>query len=270
MSVLLGRGDGTFQARQAFAAGPVPTSVAVGDFNEDGVEDLVSADSSGDTTSALLGTSLHGVSALHAFSLASRDAARDAMTYFAEVQTRISSQRAIVGAFESRARYAVNTVAEGSQESTAAESRIADADVAEETAIPVKNRIPQQAGAAVLARANQEPALALTLLRGHDAEIWWGELAKVERRSEPSAGTPTIRRSGRMSPQASGTSIIRDHSSSRAGRTRGSSRPPGTTTRRRPVSLLPSAIAGFFVHGALQGRWRARRRRIVAPGRRRR
>ncbi len=40
-----------------------------------------------------------------------------------------------------------------------------DADVAEETASLVRLQILQQAGAAVLAQANQQPALALQLLK---------------------------------------------------------------------------------------------------------
>src|SRR5437867_12391463 len=36
VSVLLGNGDGSFQAAQSFAVGNGPTSVAVGDFNGDG------------------------------------------------------------------------------------------------------------------------------------------------------------------------------------------------------------------------------------------
>jgi flagellin len=40
-----------------------------------------------------------------------------------------------------------------------------DADIAEESAQLTKNRILQEAGAAVLSQANQLPALALALLR---------------------------------------------------------------------------------------------------------
>ena len=40
VSILLGNGDGTFQAPVAYATGTVPTSVAVGDFNGDGKLDL--------------------------------------------------------------------------------------------------------------------------------------------------------------------------------------------------------------------------------------
>jgi hypothetical protein len=43
LSVLLGRGDGTFQLIAPFADGSSPRSVAVGDFNGDGKQDVVTA-----------------------------------------------------------------------------------------------------------------------------------------------------------------------------------------------------------------------------------
>jgi hypothetical protein len=56
VNVLLGNGDGSFQAARNFAAGSSPRSVAVGDFNGDGTIDLAVANyiSSG-TVSVLLG-----------------------------------------------------------------------------------------------------------------------------------------------------------------------------------------------------------------------
>ncbi len=47
VSVLLGNGDGTFQAPRNFAVGDSPISIAVGDFNGDGVWDLAVAGSFG-------------------------------------------------------------------------------------------------------------------------------------------------------------------------------------------------------------------------------
>ena len=45
--MLLGKGDGTFAAPVNYAAGSNPISVAVGDFNGDGVPDLVTANNGG-------------------------------------------------------------------------------------------------------------------------------------------------------------------------------------------------------------------------------
>jgi len=39
--VLMGKGDGTFQAKTDYDVGTCPYSVAVGDFNGDGKTDLV-------------------------------------------------------------------------------------------------------------------------------------------------------------------------------------------------------------------------------------
>ena len=55
---------------------------------------------------------------------------------------------------------------EGEIESfSSAESRIRDADSAEETANMTRGTILQQAGVSILAQANQQPQLALQLLR---------------------------------------------------------------------------------------------------------
>ena len=50
VSVLLGNGDGTFQAAVNFAAGTSSCSVAVGDFNGDGKADLAVANQDAATT----------------------------------------------------------------------------------------------------------------------------------------------------------------------------------------------------------------------------
>jgi hypothetical protein len=43
VTVLLGKGDGTFQSAKSFSAGAYPCSLAVGDFNSDGYPDVVVA-----------------------------------------------------------------------------------------------------------------------------------------------------------------------------------------------------------------------------------
>ncbi len=55
VSVLLGRGDGTFDPQISIDVGSNPWSVAVGDLNGDGVSDLVTANYGSDTVSVLFG-----------------------------------------------------------------------------------------------------------------------------------------------------------------------------------------------------------------------
>ena len=55
VSILLGRGDGTFQAASDVGVGEAPVSVTVGDFNGDGRLDLATANVSASTVSILLG-----------------------------------------------------------------------------------------------------------------------------------------------------------------------------------------------------------------------
>jgi hypothetical protein len=55
VSVLLGNGNGTFQAARNFAAGSYPFAVTVGDVNGDGLQDLAAANERSNSVSVLLG-----------------------------------------------------------------------------------------------------------------------------------------------------------------------------------------------------------------------
>jgi len=54
VSVLLGNGDGSFQAVQNFEAESRPFSIAVGDFNGDGLPDLAVANGLSNNVSVLI------------------------------------------------------------------------------------------------------------------------------------------------------------------------------------------------------------------------
>src|SRR2546426_6435413 len=55
VSVLLGNGDGTFEAKRDYSMGSGPYSVAIGDLNGDGRPDLATANVNSNTVSVLLG-----------------------------------------------------------------------------------------------------------------------------------------------------------------------------------------------------------------------
>lgn len=76
----------------------------------------------------------------------------------------LTTNRGSLGAVESRLQVSINNLQVARENFAAAESRIRDVDVASEAAELTRVGILQQAGAAMLAQANQQPALALTLL----------------------------------------------------------------------------------------------------------
>ena len=83
-----------------------------------------------------------------------RDTAIDSVTTF----------RGDLGAQQNRLQSVVRSIANTTENLTAAESRIRDVDVAYETADLTRNSILQQAAVSVLSQANQQPQLALSLL----------------------------------------------------------------------------------------------------------
>lgn len=77
----------------------------------------------------------------------------------------INSARAMLGALQSRFENAVSNIQITAENTTAARSRILDADFAAETAAMTRAQILQQAGTAMLSQANQIPQQVLSLLK---------------------------------------------------------------------------------------------------------
>jgi flagellin len=95
---------------------------------------------------------------------AGQSASRLALDAVNDAIQSLATTRGTLGATESRLRVAVNNLSVARENFAAAESRIRDVDVAAEAAELTRLNILQQAGAAILAQANQQPALALNLL----------------------------------------------------------------------------------------------------------
>ena len=79
---------------------------------------------------------------------------------------QISTQRSVLGAIQNRLESTINNLTTNSENLSAARSRILDADFALETANLSRNQIIQQAGTSILAQANQQSQIALSLLGG--------------------------------------------------------------------------------------------------------
>jgi len=76
----------------------------------------------------------------------------------------VSSLRGGLGSAQNRFSSTIRSIANVAENLSAAESRIRDVDVAAETADLTRNSILQQAAVSVLAQANVQPQLALSLL----------------------------------------------------------------------------------------------------------
>ena len=81
---------------------------------------------------------------------------------------KLQSTRGDLGAAESRLSSGIANVRQIRENTLAAGSRIADADVAQVTASQTRNQIQLQVQTAVLGQANISSGLALSLLRGGD------------------------------------------------------------------------------------------------------
>jgi flagellin len=97
--------------------------------------------------------------------VAGQAAARSALDAVKTAITSLTTNRGTLGAAESRLNVAITNLSVARENYQSAESQIRDVDVAEESAQLTRLNILQQAGAAILAQANQQPSLALTLLR---------------------------------------------------------------------------------------------------------
>ena len=76
----------------------------------------------------------------------------------------INNHRASLGAAQNRISSALRSILNTKENLSAAESRIRDVDVAAESADLARNSILQQAATSILAQANSQPQLALSLL----------------------------------------------------------------------------------------------------------
>ncbi len=112
-------------------------------------------------SSSALGASGTGVDDI---SVSTVSGAQEAMAVLDDAINDISSGRSKLGAAQNRLNVTVTNLASARENISAANSRIRDVDIAEESAALTRNSILTQAGVSVLAQANQQPQLALSLI----------------------------------------------------------------------------------------------------------
>ncbi len=91
--------------------------------------------------------------------------AQRAITEIDNALTKVVSTRAKIGAYINRLNSTINTLATAEENTTSSESRIRDTDIARETTAMTTAQVAYQANIAILAQANQIPAIALSLLK---------------------------------------------------------------------------------------------------------
>lgn len=129
----------------------------VGAYTDDTI-DVVTTDLSADTDiDAVLTGSIDGTDNTNA---------QTAMENIDTALDILNTERAKLGAANSRFEAAIATLQVASENTAAARGRIMDADFAAETANLSRAQILQQAGSAMLAQANQMPQQVLQLLKG--------------------------------------------------------------------------------------------------------
>lgn len=93
-------------------------------------------------------------------------AATYAIDAIGDALSRVSAQRSSLGAIQNRLEHTISNLDNITENTTAAESRIRDTDMAAEMVEYSKNNILKQAGTSMLAQANQSTQSVMTLLQG--------------------------------------------------------------------------------------------------------
>jgi flagellin len=117
-----------------------------------------------DTVSVTISKSDTTTLSVSANFVSTQGAAQSALTAIDLAIQSVSTARGNLGAVQNRLQSTINNLQVAVENTSAANSRIVDVDVAAETANMTKAQILAQAGVSVLSQANQSPQLALKLL----------------------------------------------------------------------------------------------------------
>lgn len=98
-------------------------------------------------------------------SLSTQNSSNSVIGLVDQALRKVNSQRADLGAYQNRLESASRSIQIGYENLQSAESRIRDTNMAKQSSVHARNQVMMQAANAMLAQANQQPQLVLSLLR---------------------------------------------------------------------------------------------------------
>ncbi len=119
----------------------------------------------GSTVGGTIGAVTSTALGLNGLSITTSTAAENAVSLLSTAVTTLGSVQGNIGTLENRLQYAIALDQSQAVNLQAAESRIRDANIAQESANMTRYNILNQSGIAVLAQANQSSSAVLALLR---------------------------------------------------------------------------------------------------------
>jgi flagellin len=114
----------------------------------------------------ILGDVLSSLEGIGGYTITSIEAARGALASAKASIDNLAKLRGVLGAGAARLEAAGRVLSSQGEVLTAANARVIDADTAEVSAQYTRVQILRNVASSVLAQANQQPELAITLLRG--------------------------------------------------------------------------------------------------------
>jgi flagellin len=140
------------------------TKLLNGDLSAGTTLQIGTGTSANDTISVTVGKADTATLSVTSNFVSTQGAAQSALTAIDLAIQSVSTARGNLGAVQNRLQSTINNLQVAVENTSAANSRIVDVDVAAETANMTKAQILAQAGVSVLSQANQSPQLALKLL----------------------------------------------------------------------------------------------------------
>lgn len=145
-----------FNGKKLLSGSNEPLDIQVGNKNDPLVDRFTFDTKKSNVTLEKLG--------LEGISVGTKESAREGLANIDMAVNTLVSNRAELGALQNRLQSAVNSMNIYDENLSAANSRIRDMDMAQETADMAKNNILSQAGVSVLSQANVNNMMALKLL----------------------------------------------------------------------------------------------------------